>query len=864
MLAVGPGELDLEVFGSAADRAAAARFSQDWDAWGTETERALALWRGEPFTGLPSLLDSPTAVRLVETRLRLLEWCADLRLRGGPQPGLVAQLAALAAEHPLREVFHRQLMLALHRAGRTPEALDVYHALRRRLAEELGIDPGPEVRDALQVLLTLGRESASTSPAATASPAAATSPATATGRTPKPFQLPRDTADFIGREQPLRLLRDALLRVGDATASGGTASGGAASGGVVVISGMGGVGKTALAVHAGHLLRAHYPDGQLHADLRGYCGDVPRDPHGLLGRFLTDLGVPGSAVPDHTDDRASLYRATLADRRVLILLDNARESAQIDALLPGVGPSAVLVTSRHTLAGTEAVRIPLAPLGPEAHTLLAGICGSERIAADPVSADRIVAACGGLPLALRIAGARIATRPAWPLSALASRLAEPRHRLGALALDDLAVRDAFAMSYHALVTGSRPVEQEAARLFRLLGLWSATPLSLEAVSALADRDPVETADLLDVLYDAHLIEAPTAHSYRFHDLLAGYADELVRAEEAPGERDAATLRLLTWYTVAVEHAESLCWPVRTPPEETRVPLPELGTAEDALGWLRREMPAIREAVARAGGSGRPELAWRIATHLNGYGNSYWWEGAWQAVVSTALDTARAVGDREAQAGLYGCLAAALGCAGRDDESLEHLLTAERILTGLGKSRGVACMVANQALVHKEAGRLADGFAAVHRALRLFEAAGETEPALALHTLAGLHLAAGDARAAERTYRQVLGVFRRRGLTGPTGATLVDLGDTLRVLDRRDEALAALGEALAIARTLDDRHGIAAALEATARAHAHFGEAEQARHCRLLAFETARVQESDHTATTGTADPTALDQSCAAR
>ncbi|MEU5808695.1 BTAD domain-containing putative transcriptional regulator [Streptomyces sp. NPDC047718] len=654
VLTVRPGELDTEEFTVGAERAQRAWLRRDWPTAAAEAEAALALWRGEPFADVLLLADSPEGVRLRELRLQLLEWRFDACLHLGRHQNVIAELTSLVAEHPTREWLHRQLMLALHATARTAEALDVYHSLRRTLAEELGVDPGKGVRDAYQKIL----ETEPTSSAAAPAPSSA------------PFQLPYVSSDFIGRYRELELLTTALRAIEPTQPRVSRIASP-----LVVISGMGGIGKTALAVRAAHQMREQYPDGQLFADMQGFGSATPRNPHDLLARFLTDLGISAANLPEHTDDRAALYRAALAERRVLILLDNARDNAQITPLIPGTGQSVAIVTSRRTLASrTDALRIPLPPLGEEGRELLALLCGRERIAAEPESANRILTACGGLPLALRIAGARIASRPAWPLQTLARRLTEARELPYALAVDDLAVSDAFAMSYHALTGSTRQNEVAAGRAFRLLGLWPAHPLSLEAAAALLDLSLDHTTDALDILIDSHLLQSPAANAYRFHDLICGYVRELVRRAEPEEERAAATLRLLTWYAAAVHRAESLCRPQTAAPASaaTTAPLPALRTAEDALAWLDREMPAIKEVVRRAAGSSRPHLAWEVAAMLTGHGDSCRWDGQWTEIVADALATAEAHGDLDAQANLRNSLASAHGQARRNGERLEHL------------------------------------------------------------------------------------------------------------------------------------------------------------------------------------------------
>ncbi|WP_053693904.1 tetratricopeptide repeat protein [Streptomyces sp. WM6372] len=483
------------------------------------------------------------------------------------------------------------------------------------------------------------------------------------------------------------------------------------------------------------------------------------------------------------------------------------------------------------------------PLGSEGQDLLAAVCGQSRIDAEPQAVERILAACGGLPLALRLAAARIVNRPNWPLHVLADRLADPPNRLEVLSANDASVRAVFAMSYQALLDGGRPREVDAARAFRRLGLWPGHPLSLEAAAALLGEQMDATADLLDVLVDAHMLQSSEANTYRFHDLVAGYASELAHTQDTAEARAAAISRLLSWYAAAVHHADSLCWPYESTrvadPPSSSAPLPEFALAEDALAWLRHEIPAIRDAVRRAGDCGMPHIAFSIATMLFGYGNSFWWDGQWEAVATDTLAIARTHGEHKVEADLHNLLAASHGKAGRHDACLTHLKAGEELHTAEGNMRGLAAVLRNKALLLDELGRLDEAFEAAEHSVELHRQVEGRDNMIALHGLAGLHLKAGNALAAEPLYRQVLEEFRRDRLPGPVVATLINLGDTLRHLGQQQDALIALSEAVTIAETLGDHSATADALETTARAHAHFGDLKAARDCWTRALALAR-------------------------
>ncbi|MFJ8041643.1 BTAD domain-containing putative transcriptional regulator [Kitasatospora sp. NPDC096147] len=669
------GELDSTAFVAEVERARAARLREEWAEVAAAADTGLALWRGEPFAGLPSLAEAPEAVNLGEAHLQLLEWRFDALLHSGRHQGLSTGLVPLTVAHPLREGFHRQLMLALHRTGRTAEALEVFHALRHALDEELGVEPGAAVKAAHQQILLGEPDGAEVPPRRRQGPSPlgprpersgsgrsgsgrAESGHSEAGRSdgpegpepgdagdagerlvrlvrqqratlapypagpPRPNQLPHRPKDFTGRHGELGSLERGLGRTEAPR--------------MTVITGMGGIGKTALAVEAAHRAREAFPDGQLYVDLHGFGPCTAREPHDLLARLLLDLGIPGACIPEHPDDRANLYRATLAERRVLVVLDNARDSAQVRPLLPGSGASAALVTSRRTLAGLGDVdRLALAPLAEGGRALLSAICGAERVSADPSAVDEIVAACGGLPLALRIAGARLAGRPTLPLSSFARRMSDTPGRMRTLAVDGIAVEEVFAMSLHALRESAVQVENEAAGAFRTLGTWPAHPLSLDAVAALLGLSPDRAGDLLDVLIDAHLLQEAEAQSYRFHDLLGEYAGELARqGEDFEGARHAAVLRLVGWYAAATAAAQRVIepgvQPVPSPEERSTWQPPEFADEAEAVAWCVREVPALKEAVRIAAGLGRHDLAWRIAAGLYGQRLDQWWRAEWQA------------------------------------------------------------------------------------------------------------------------------------------------------------------------------------------------------------------------------------------
>ncbi|PKV89702.1 BTAD domain-containing putative transcriptional regulator [Streptomyces sp. TLI_146] len=563
---------------------------------------ALSLWRGIPLAGVPgphadSLRGALTERRLgaVETRIRL-----DLEL--GEHAESVPELALLVAEHPLREGLRALLMLALYRGGRQAEALAAYTDGRSVLAAELGVEPSTELSDLYERVLRADPSLAiDPSPATRAgdplraeAPHGSAADRTAGYRQPTPAQLPAPPSDFTGRTAAVEHLLAAL----DADSPQIIVS---------AMSGLGGVGKTALALHAGHRVRHRYPDGQLHVDLGGTSAD-PVEPEEVLGRFLRALGI--GAVPDGLDKRAALYRSMLAGRRVLVLLDNAADGRQVTPLLPGTPGCAALVTSRVRLSLPSARAFELDVFSDdEALALLSRIVGPARIAAEPEAAAELVAACGRLPLAVRIVGARLAQRPVWTVAGLVDRLTEEQHRLGQIKIGDLAVDATFRLSYDQL-------PPDLARAFRLAALADGPVLSVPMAASLLDRDERQTEALLEQLVDVGLLEPSGERHYRYHDLLRLFAR--ARAEEAvpdakearepyTSEADAALDRLVDFCLATVRGAYRHSRPGCTTADSlapTRATPVRFEDASAGKEWVRDELDTLlgvlRQAARRPG------------------------------------------------------------------------------------------------------------------------------------------------------------------------------------------------------------------------------------------------------------------------
>ncbi|MDX3585109.1 MULTISPECIES: AfsR/SARP family transcriptional regulator [Streptomyces] len=787
--ALSGGALDLAVAQELATDAEKAKNSGDLCHARRLLNKALGLWDGEVLANVPGPYAETQRARLDEWRLQLVETRLDMDLEQGCHAEAVSELTALTAAHPLRERLRELQMLALYRSGRQAEALAVYADTRRLLADELGVDPRPGLRDLQQRILQADPGLAE--PSAPIAPEPAAAPV-------RPAQLPASVPDFTGRSSFVAELSEVLSAAS------------AAEGRVMAVSalaGIGGVGKTTLAVHVAHEARGAFPDGQLYVDLQG-AGARPAEPETVLGSFLRALGTADSAIPDSLEERAALYRSVLDGRRVLVLLDNARDAAQVRPLLPGTAGCAALVTARVRmvdLAGAHLVDLDV--MSPdEALQLFTKIVGEERVASERKAALDVVAACGFLPLAIRIAASRLAARRTWTVSVLAAKLADERRRLDELQAGDLAVKATFELGYGQL-------EPAQARAFRLLGLADGPDISLAAAAAVLDLSPDDTEDLLEILVDTSLLESAAPGRYRFHDLVRLYARACAERDEQPpgvgapptssGQwgRDAAMSRLLDFYLATAAEVYAIERPgdrLVDHLEPTEYPGLRFTEGSAALDWLYTEAACLLACARQGAGSDRlrraVDLLWAANDLTESGANSHQYETTARAM----CDATRAAGDTRAEGRARTTLTNVLLVNGRIQQAEKEAQTALDLASAAQDDTAVSWAANDLGLICLHQGRYPDGKVFFERALKGLRAAGNRPfEATCLGNLSRAHLGMDDVEKAVEIARRGLALHIDIGRTLRLGNSHYAMGITLNRAGRHAEALVQFSEALGI-------------------------------------------------------------------
>ena len=821
--------LDLAEFGELTEDARRAAAAGDEAAACELYERALGLWRGQPLDDIDVLRGHPAVTGISRRRAAVVAEYAAAAAGAGLADRVIGHLEALAAREPLDERAHAQLMVTLAATGRQATALRVYQDLAARLDNELGVRPGGELSAAhLQILRQQIPPAAASATATAVAPAlAATGPGHDHSQVAAdpvvPRQLPPAVPRFAGRASQLAVLTSMWEQA-------------AWAGGTVVISaiaGTAGVGKTTLAVYWAHQVASLFPDGQLYVNLRGFdAAGAAVTSAEAVRHFLDGLGVPAQRIPADLDAQAALYRSLLARRRMLIVLDNARDPAQVRPLLPASPGCLVLVTSRNQLTGLAAADganlLTLDVLtDTEARRLLESRLGTERVTAEPAAVTELAGLCARLPLALVITAARAVTRPSLSLAKLAAELRGAGARLDVLGTGDPATDVRTVLSWSCL-----QLSAPAARMFRLLGVHPCPDISAPAAASLVGLPPGQAREALAELASASLITEQARGRYAFHDLLRACAAEQARSHDSETTRRASMHRILDHYLHTAGPASLVLSSYRDP-VTLSPPLPgvrpeELADREDALAWFQAELPVLLAATRVAADDGFHahawQLPWAMATFLD-------WHGYWHEQVATqrsALAAARYTGDQTGQAQAHSFLGRAQLRLGAYDEASRHLTAALELGRLLGSG-------AFQARVHLEIGQalelqgsMRDALGHAEQSLRLYQAAGHRwGEAIALNAVGWSHTRLGSYHEALDVCGQALLVYRELGIRLGQSATLDSLGYAHHQLGNHAEAIACYQEALDIHGDTGDRRDRAEVLT-------HLGDARQAAGDQLAA------------------------------
>ena len=760
------------------------------------------------------------------------------RERGDTDVGIQVARRLVALE-PLHEEAHRALMWFLAHGGQPSAALAHYERCRSVLAEELGVEPSPATLALREEILRADgfAELGEPSPeAAGRSPGA--------GSLPVPRELPRPPADFTGRGGELATLLGLLAGGGPGDADTATTRPDRPAV-ISAIDGMGGIGKSALAIQVANQLADHFPDGQLYLNLHGATpGLTPLEPLEALGRLLRALGLDSAQIPAEVEEAAARFRSLAAGRRLLVLLDDARDAEQVRPLLPASRTCAALITSRQavtTLEGIRAVHLDVLS-DQQALELLGRIAGQDRITADPRAAAEVVRRCGRLPLALRIAGARLAARPGWPVRVLAERLADATHRLDELAAGELAVRASFQVSVHTLEQSPDPVDQAAAAAFGLLSLPDGPDLGRAAAARLLDQPESTTQILLERLVDAQLLESRQPDRYQFHDLVRLYARQHAGSQQPEPERLAALTRLVGFYTATAWQAQALLRPgdrraAATHPQWSDGPQQFLDMLT-ALAWLETERANLLAAIGQAT-AGTPAIpaamVGQLTRALFGFFlvRGYWQDGAWAN--QTALELARRTHDQAAQAHALIDLGAIYRRLGRYHQALACSQDGLAIFRELGDRDSQAASLTNLGAAHEWLGQHDNAIACHRESLAIYQEVGDRHgQAHSLSNLGIAHERLGQHDEAVACLQESLTIRRELGARHGQANALTSLGEVYRRVGQYQQAVACLQEGLTIYREVGDRHGQANSLTNLGAVDERLGEHDEA---------VARLQES---------------------
>jgi DNA-binding SARP family transcriptional activator/tetratricopeptide (TPR) repeat protein len=807
LLEVDPRTIDLHLFARLVDQARAAA---DTDQAATLWATALDLWRGQAYEGLSSPWLDEMRDQLERRRLDAALERNQVELANGRHTHLLPELLDLSRRQPLDERLASQLILAHYRAGRQAEALRHYQTVRRRLADELGVDPGPDLQALHEQILR--------------NDPAVAEPFSASRERPVPAQLPPDVPGFVGRDRELAYLDTARAQLAvQPTAPAITA-----------VSGPAGIGKTALAVHLAHSMAVEFPDGQLFVNLHGAnVGVAPLAPVAVLGRFLRALGTPD--LPTDVDEAAALFRSLTTGRRMLVVLDDAADEAQVRPLLPGAGGSAVVVSSRRVLSALDGVvHLRLGTLSErDALRLLSRLIGPDRVRDEPEAAMSIARFCGYLPLALRVCGARLVAHSRQTMAGFAGRLSDVRRRLDHLQHGDLAVRTSIAASRHDL--DARLHGRNAFRVLELMALLETPDVSSAVVAALADASADEIQLALDQLTEAQLLQVAAPGRYRLHDLIRLYALEQAVAEIPVLEQHTALVRAFDHYAALGRRGTELLDPglARWLRDGEGEPVPKGALESDAevIAWMNAEHMNVVAAIRQAAGlpDGSAAAAIRLAAAMSCLldQRGYWRE--WAEANETAAEVARRLGDGAAQARAAMFLGHCLGRMGRFEEELRHVEAALALSRDVGDRFGEsgALNACGWAYLHQQRPR--DAVTCFEHGLRLRRETGDRSgEAMLLNNLGIAYRAIGRIDRAIACHERATAIAREFGYRRLEAYGLGYRAYVRRLAGDRAQAVLDFDRSALLHRETGDRINEAAALWELGAVLFELGRRDQAR------------------------------------
>lgn len=790
-------EVDLVAFDAAVHAADEAEEAGEPEAALNLLRSVAEPWQSEPLTNVPSdPLRQRVVPGLLERQLTVIERSAELELRLGRAAEVITELRGLVDEHPLRERAWDVLMRALYAAGRPSEALAAYQQAAETLASQLGVDPGETLRRTHQAILTETLEAA-----------AVVDPAAMGAQTP--HELPVRPAGLVGRQDQLDQVTSWLA---DPDASP-----------LVLIAGAPGVGKSALAVAAAHLASGRYPDGQLFVDLRGFSAERALTPSDVLPRFLRSLGVHSRRIPVDVDEQTALYRSRMAGRRVLVVLDNVAAMEVVRPLMPGSPGSAVVVTSRNTLqplVALDRARVVLLDVlsADEARQTLADQIGEERVSAEPSAVSQLAEMCGYLPLALRVAGASLATRPAYSIASLVAELT-------LLEGPDSLIRTSFATSYAAL-------DDETRRVFRLLGLIPGPDLTAESLEAMTGASPRRA---LATLTAASLIDEQRDGRYRIHDLLRQYARREAEAEDAEPERDTARRRLFAWYVAKLDATADRQLSGQHHRDRTAAPDPW------SLEQIDRELPSLMAAVHDSATGGPYELAWELTDALRPYFATRARFAEWRTTVDLVTPVAERYGDDRARAMMAAHAGRLHSSLGDQTNAASKLERARDLVAGIGAAPVEASILQVLAITLHQLVRLPEAYATCQRAYDLLRDAGEDAQAASLAIdLAHHAMELGHFASALAGFESIRAEVESAGVTRSLAVMHDNLASTHRRLGNLDTALDHVEQCLRINHEIGLVVDLISAYVLLARIRLDRGEYELARAAVSMARDVAEV------------------------